>query len=228
MKKIIYLSLVAGLFFSCSNDEDANDKVNVAPTLPTLVSPVNNKLCVDKEVSFKWNVSKDENNDPITYKIEVAKDKSFTNIVFSTQSAASYQSLNLDRATAYYWRVKAFDDKGLSSEYSEVFSFYTTGEGIVNYLPFLPDLIAPELNALVSASSAQLKWSAKDVDLKDKLVYDVYFDTANPPVNKISSNQEAASLDVALEGSKEYFWKVVVKDDKGGTTIGQVWRFRTN
>jgi hypothetical protein len=228
MKKLIYLSLVGALFFSCSKDEDASEGINVAPTSPTLVSPANNKLCVDKAVSFQWNASKDENNDPILYLIEVAKDKDFTKILFTAKSAANYQNFDLEKATAYYWRVKALDIKGLSSIYSATFSLYTTGEGIANYLPFLPDLIAPELNALISPKAAQLKWSAKDVDVKDKLVYDVYFGTTNPPVDRIGSNVEAMSLDVAIVGAKEYFWKVVVKDDKGGATVGQIWRFRTN
>lgn len=228
MKKLLYISILGALFFSCSKDDEATEVINVAPTLPTLVSPANNKLCVDKAVSFKWNASTDENNDPIVYLIEVAKDKDFTKILFTAKSAANYQNFDLEKATAYYWRVKALDNKGLSSSYSATFSLYTIGEGITNYLPFLPDLISPELNALLSATSAQLKWSAKDVDVKDKLVYDVYFGTTNPPVDLIGFNVETMSLDVAIVGAKEYFWKVVVKDDKGGATVGQIWRFRTN
>jgi hypothetical protein len=95
-------------------------------------------------------------------------------------------------------------------------------------LPFSPDLVAPELNSVLSTKTAKLQWTAKDVDTKDKLVFDVYFGTTNPPTEKAGVNQEAITLDVNIVASKEYYWKVVVKDDKGGETIGQTWKFRTN
>lgn len=228
MKKNIYLAIISVLIISCDNGDTPSETTNVAPTMPTLTSPVNNKLCINNSVSFQWNAAIDANNDAVIYQIQIAKDKDFANIVMSGGSSATYQNFTFEKATAYYWRVKAIDSKGLSSSYSSTFSFYTSGVGVINYLPFLPDLVAPEFNSLVNPVSVQLKWTASDVDVKDKLVYDVYFGTTNPPVNIISDDLTASVLDVAISGSKEYFWKVVVKDDKGGKTIGQTWRFRTN
>jgi len=228
MKKFLYLSIVSAFFISCGNDDAPVESPNVAPTTPTLVSPVNNKLCINNAVSFQWNAATDSNNDPIVYQIQVSKDKGFSHIVMTAGSTAIYQNFTLEKATAYYWRVKSTDNEDLSSAYSTVFSFYTSGDGVVNYLPFSPDLVAPELNSVLSTKTSQLQWTAKDVDTKDKLVYDVYFGTTNPPIEKVGVNQVASNLDVTLVASKEYFWKVVVKDDKGGETIGQIWRFRTN
>jgi len=228
MKKYIYLAFISAFLISCESDDAPSEAANVAPTMPTLASPVNNKLCINNSVSFQWNAATDANNDAVIYQIQIAKDKEFSHIVMSGMSNATYQNFTLDKATAYYWRVKATDTKGMSSSYSAVYSFYTSGDGVINYLPFLPDLIAPELNALINPTAAQLKWTATDVDVNDKLVYDVYFGTTNPPVDKISSDLTASSIDVTIVGSKEYFWKVVVKDNKGGETIGQTWRFRTN
>jgi hypothetical protein len=228
MKKYVYLALIGAFLISCDNEDGPSETANVAPSVPTLASPVNNKLCINNAVSFQWNAASDANNDVVIYQIQIAKDKDFTHIVMSGATNGTYQNFTLDKATAYYWRVKATDEEGLSSTYSSVFSFYTSGEGVVNYLPFLPDLVAPELNALVNPTTAQLKWTASDVDVKDNLVYDVYFGTANPPVDKVSADLTTATLDVTIAGSKEYFWKVVVKDGKGGETIGQTWRFRTN
>jgi hypothetical protein len=56
----------------------------------------------------------------------------------------------------------------------------------------------------------------------------VYFGTVNPPTEKIIENNTAKNIDVTLVPAKEYFWKVVVKDGKGGETVGQIWRFKTN
>jgi SusE outer membrane protein len=228
MKKLLYVTMVSALLVACSKDDEKDQAMNVAPTVPTLVFPENTQLCINNALSFKWKAAIDANNDAIVYEIQVAKNKDFSNIVMTALSSASYQNFNLEKATAYYWRVKAVDAKGMSSVYSSVFSFYTAGDGVVNYLPFLPDLVAPDLNSVINATSAQLTWTAKDVDVKDKLVYDVYFGTTNPPSTKISSNLETATLTVPVTGAKEYFWKVIVKDDKGGSTVGQIWRFRTN
>jgi hypothetical protein len=228
MKKFLYLSIASAFLISCANEDAPAEVANVAPTVPTLVAPVNNKLCINNALSFQWNAATDSNNDPIIYQIQVSKDKDFARIVMTAESTAIYQNFTLEKATAYYWRVKATDNENLSSSYSASFSFYTSGDGVVNYLPFSPDLVAPELNAVLGTTTANLQWTAKDVDTKDKLVYDVYFGSTNPPTEKVGSDQASSNLDVTLAASKEYFWKVVVKDDKGGETIGQTWRFRTN
>lgn len=109
-----------------------------------------------------------------------------------------------------------------------IYSFYTAGDAVVNYLPFAPELVRPSFDTTLNTSTATLEWKASDVDVSDKLVYDVYFGTNNPPTAKVSENKEAKMLDVAILPSKEYYWKVVVKDNKGGETIGQIWRFKTN
>ena len=80
---------------------------------------------------------------------------------------------------------------------------------------------------MVQTTTTTLQWDASDVDT-DPLTFDVYFDTVNPPTVKVSENQTTKTFDVALESSKDYYWKVVVKDDKGGTAIGPIWGFITD
>jgi hypothetical protein len=233
MKKFIYLSLIGFLALSCGGSK--NDApptpvtpVNVAPAIPTLVAPTNNKLCVDNSVGFQWNVATDGNNDAVVYQMQVAKDQAFTQIVKTLDGVAVTQLVGLDKNTAYYWRVKATDSKGLSSDYSTVYKFYTQGDAVVNHLPFAPDLVLPALNSVLTATAVTLSWTATDVDTTDKLTYDVYFGTSNPPTTKVGDNQATNTLDVAVVVSTEYFWKVVVKDNKGGETVGQIWKFKTN
>jgi hypothetical protein len=228
MKKYIFLTIISALVLSCDDSEAPVESTNVAPSVPVLVAPVNNKLCINNALSFQWEASIDANNDPMIYKIQIAKDKDFSNIVFSGDNKGTLQNVSLEKATAYYWRVKSTDNENASSEYSTVFSFYTSGDGVINYLPFAPNVVSPEINAVLSAGTAKLQWTAIDVDTKDELVYDVYFGTTNPPTEKVGENQVASMLDVNVVVSKEYFWKVVVKDGKGGETNGQTWRFRAN
>ena len=231
MKNFIYLSIIGLLTISCGGGDDNSETEvkNTAPTVPVLNLPVNNKLCVDNIVSFEWDKSTDTNNEDITYKIEIAEDNQFAQIIETAEGTSTdLQDIELEKNTAYYWRIKATDNEGLSSDYSPVYKFYTAGDAEVNHLPFLPELTAPEINSVLSTTTATLKWNATDADADDILSYEVYFGTANPPNEKISENNITNSEDVILEPAKEYFWKVVVKDNKGGETIGQIWRFKTN
>ncbi|MBF4464657.1 hypothetical protein [Flavobacterium sp. LC2016-12] len=230
MKNFIYLLIIGLSLISCGGGEDSPpvEEVNVAPSIPTLTLPVDNKLCVDNTVAFQWNTSTDANKDAITYKIEVAKDNAFSQIVKTAEVKTNSTSVALEKNTAYYWRIKATDSKGLASAYSATFKLYTTGEAVVNHLPFSPELVAPVLNTALDGTTTLLKWSASDVDTSDALTYDVYFGTVNPPTAKVSENIAVLSTSVAIEPAKQYYWKVVVKDNKGGETIGQVWKFKTN
>lgn len=233
MKNSIYLSIICLVFAACGSgggdDPVTPPAANTAPTVPVLSIPADNKLCLDNNVSFQWNASTDEQKDAIVYQIQIAKDNAFAQLVNTLDnSSLSTSGLPLEKNTAYYWRVKATDAKGLSSAYSSTFKFYTAGTAVVNHLPFAPEIISPAINAALSASTATLTWNASDVDLSDVLTYDVYFGTANPPTAKVSENASSKSFQVALQPTTQYYWKIVVKDNKGGETVGQVWKFKTN
>lgn len=231
MKKYIYLLFICLFIFSCGGSDNPGtptEKENTAPTIPLLVSPSNNKLCIDNSISFQWEVSTDAEKHPIIYQMQVAKDNQFLQIVKTTEGTANVQSISLEKGVAYYWRVKATDGKNLSSSYSLVYSFYTEGVGFTNHLPFSPELVSPALNGVLNTPSVTLKWNATDVDVNDILVFDVLFGTTNPPTTKVGVNKAATTLDVNVEASKIYYWRVVVKDNKGGETVGQVWNFKTN
>jgi len=212
--------------FSCGDDD--SPPPNTAPTVPTLVAPTNNKLCISNSVVFQWNNSTDAENNAMIYQLQVAKDQQFSQIVKTEESTTTSATVVLEKGVAYYWRVRATDDQGLSSGYSTIYNFYTSGDAVVNYLPFAPELIRPSFNTVLNSGTVALEWTATDVDASDKLVYDVYFGTDSSPVSKVSENKEAKTLDVTTLPSKEYYWKVVVKDNKGGETIGQIWKFKTN
>lgn len=232
MKNLIYLLIVGQLFISCGGGGDdpapTPEFKNVAPTIPTLVTPTDNKLCIDNTVAFQWNAAIDANKDAIVYQIQVAKDNSFSQILKTTETSNTSQTIALEKSTSYYWRIKATDSKGLSSDFSATYKFYTSGEAVVNHLPFSPEIVEPAINTVLSTTTVVLKWNATDVDATDVLTYDLYFGTINPPTSKIAENTATKTLDVTLEPAKEYFWKVVAKDNKGGETIGQVWKFKTN
>lgn len=231
MKKLLYILALNTVLWSCGGGGDTSPPPaeNNAPTVPVLTLPVNNDLCIDNVQSFKWDSSTDPDGDALTYQIQVAKDAQFSQIAHTLSNiSGTLKTLTLEKGLAYYWRVKAVDAKNASSEYSSVYQFYTEGEGASNHLPFSPVLVSPELSSVVTELTANLQWTASDVDTEDALTYDVYFGTENPPSVLSSENQSTTSLEVDLTSSTTYYWKVVVKDGQGGQTIGQIWSFSTD
>jgi hypothetical protein len=74
-----------------------------------------------------------------------------------------------------------------------------------------------------------LEWNASDVDASDVLTYDLYWgtDRTNLQNSKLNHSTKTHQL-TTLAANTTYYWKVVVKDGKGGETIGQIWSFKTN
>lgn len=234
MRKIIYLASIALLFISCGGGGSDGptptpEPTNTAPTVPTLVVPATSSLCINNIVAFEWSASTDTENNPIVYQLQIATDNQFGQIVSTSEISSRTHSVTLDKGKAYYWRVKATDSKNASSAYSGTFSFYTEGVAVANHLPFLPELIQPETNTTITGTTAVLKWFASDADAADVLTYDVYLGTTNPPTVKVSENRATSIFEaVSLQAATQYYWRIVVKDNKGGETRGQVWNFRTN
>lgn len=234
MRKIIYLAVLTFLFISCSGggSDDSSpvpEPVNTAPTVPTLVAPTNSLLCINNVINFEWSASTDAENNPISYQIQIATDNQFAQIVSTTNISSRTHTVTLDKGKAYYWRVKATDSKNASSAFSSTFSFYTEGIAVTNHLPFLPELIQPVTSTTIVGTTASLRWSASDPDTSDVLTFDVYLGTASPPTAKVAENRTASTFETtALQAATIYYWRVVVKDNKGGEIIGPVWNFRTN
>jgi hypothetical protein len=234
MKKA-YLYLIVfsvSILFSCSSGGDDDVKKpdpveNTAPTVPSQVYPLNNTVCIDNNVVFEWNASTDAEGNSISYQIELSENSSFSPISNSASSSSTSKLVSLTKGKSYYWRLKARDSKGNESDYSSVSQFLTEGDGVSNHLPFAPSLLAPALNSEIDGTSTTLSWQASDVD-QDPLVFDVYLDTNADPTTKVSENQSATTFDASgLSASSTYYFKVVVKDDKAGISIGQVWSFTT-
>ena len=233
MRNLLYIAILSISLGSCGgggSDPTPPPVVNTAPTVPTLALPVNKSLCTDNVLNFTWNASTDAEGGVITYEIQVAKNTSFSPVSHTQTSTTTSKSITLEKGIAYYWRVKATDSKNASSNYSSTFNLYTEGVGITNHLPFSPELVSPTLNEVVHGAPKilALTWTASDVDTSDILTYDVYFGTDKNNLSIVSSSQSAKTYSASLLASKNYYWKVTVKDNKGGQTVGQVWSFTTD
>lgn len=230
-KSYIYLVVLTSIILSCSSGGDDSvpepDPVNTAPTVPVQVYPLDNTLCIDNNVIFEWNSSTDNEGNTITYRVEVSEKSDFSSLAHDVSSSSTSRIITLEKGKSYYWRLKSRDSKGEESAYSFVSQFLVEGNGVTNHLPFAPSLVEPALNSEIDATNTTLSWTASDVD-NDNLTYDVYFDTNSDPTMKVSENQSENTYNATgLTAGSTYYFKVVVKDGNGGTTIGQIWSFTT-
>lgn len=88
-----------------------------------LIFPENGAILNYIHVLFEWEQTPNTNY----YNIEIAEDVNFSNIVFSTidSSLCFIEKNHLEWDKEYYWRVNSFYLNGLTSNWSEVYSFRT-------------------------------------------------------------------------------------------------------
>ena len=231
MKNIIITLCSILLLVSCTEEESINldyplNDLRVEPTTPSLIYPTNNLVCTNFNLEFDWTTSRTITGGEISYLIEIASDSEFNQILFSSTAEESGSIFTLAQGTSYFWRVKAKDNKGYESPYSSIQSFITEPEATTNIIPAISSTATPATGATVTGNSTTLQWDATDGD-NDPLVYDVYFGESNPP-QLFAENLSASSLEVTIEASKTYYWRVIAKDSHQGVAISRVWNFETN
>ncbi|WP_299666281.1 hypothetical protein [uncultured Polaribacter sp.] len=226
MRKIaIICSLFSFCFLSlqCSKE----DPVNQPPTAVQLLFPSENLLCIDTTITFDWSDATDPENDDLEYTIIIAKDRQLTDIVENRTVTKSQLSIILEKSMAYYWKVNALDVNNNQGVASSIFAFYTKGDAITNYAPFMATIISPENTTSVSAGNLDLIWKGEDVNASDTLTYELYFGE-NTTLNLVDDALSVETYTVAVASGKTYSWKVNVIDDAGAKSIGQTFSFTVN
>ncbi len=96
-----------------------------------------------------------------------------------------------------------------------------------NNSPYEPTNPYPENNSVDVDIQTNLSWTGGDPD-SDSLTYDVYFDIASPPVDKVSDDQTETTFDPGtLMVETTYYWQIIATDENGASTSGPVWHFTT-
>ncbi|MDQ1257125.1 MAG: hypothetical protein QG656_1727, partial [Candidatus Hydrogenedentes bacterium] len=101
---------------------------NQPPTPVTLDKPDNGGT-VHSTVFFAWTASTDPDDDPLTYRLEVAQDAAFTTGLIvrngiQNRWAELTTADGIQDLTTYYWRVIAVDAYGAESTPNDVWTFY--------------------------------------------------------------------------------------------------------
>ncbi|NMH89177.1 fibronectin type III domain-containing protein [Flavivirga algicola] len=228
MKKIIKgYTIFAIMFFVFACGGSDGPPPNSAPTTAQLVYPSVDLLCIDNTIAFNWNAATDPDDDPVSYKLTVAKDRALTDVVEQRTVNSTSVTITLQKAAAFYWRVIAVDSEGNEGQPTGTQAFYTEGVGISNYAPFTAALVGPNDDGHVDAGIVSLNWTGADTNTDDVLTYELYFgEEENPPL--LASDLSSETSDVNVTSGKTYYWKINTSDNSGAKTIGQVWKFHVN
>tara|TARA_R110002096_G_scaffold146733_1_gene305498 strand:+ start:7075 stop:7776 length:702 start_codon:yes stop_codon:yes gene_type:complete len=231
MKKIFYILVFSFISVSCSSgssdDDGGGNNSDSTPSVPQLVFPSQDQLCIENTLNFAWNASTNEDGSSLLYTFQIATDNQFSNIAVSEVQTSTSKIVTLDKGVAFYWRVKARSSKNIESAYSPVSQFYTEEVPNTNNLPFSPANVAPFVGQNFDGlGTINLQWTASDVD-QDPLKFDVYFGKDKNTLTLVSENTENTSLQVTTDTvDTTYYWKVIAKDDKGAQTASPVWGFK--
>jgi hypothetical protein len=184
---------------------NGSDDVNIKPELKITISDkdgddMNLKWYSNSEGSWKIFASEKNVGDGIY---------DFVNNNFS------------DFDTTYYWYVEVNDS--IFTVKSPTFHF-TTEENQPPYTPNDPD---PADGATGVAINDILSWSGGDPNYGDKVYYDVYFGTSNPPPIVAEDISNTAYDPGEMELDTTYYWQIISEDSQGETAIGSIWEFTT-
>ena len=103
------ITLTINTFEGCSIDTSKNISIvsnALSPSDFTLICPLSNEMLPDSLILFQWNTSENA----IYYKLEIATDIAFTNVIFQSGSIQNlFYSTSGLLLGYYYWRVKSFN-----------------------------------------------------------------------------------------------------------------------
>lgn len=187
------------------------------PAAPALLSPANNAQNQPKEITLSWQKSLTA----MSYKLEIAKDENFTNVVDTKTLPPTVLSYGakLEYDTQYWWRVVAYY-YDVASDYN-AFTFKTVKEtsaqdapigGALEILSVYPTPAAGQTTISIFAPKAGAA-SVSIVDATGKVISSAFVGSLSEGINKINWNASALASGVyylKLEQGPDSFVKQIV------------------
>ncbi|NMH89852.1 FISUMP domain-containing protein [Flavivirga algicola] len=176
-------------------------------------------------LNFEWEPLPAATDEALTYKIYLGQDNPPTELVGTVEGTGTftYDGPELTEFDTYYWRVEVSDM--LNASMSEVGTF----QKLLGGYPDLPTIVAPLNNTLLFQRDGDviLDWTDSTDPEGDTVTYDVYLDTANPPVNIVASFSGDSEYNVTsnLVENTSYYWHVVAKDASGNSYSTETFNF---
>jgi len=165
---------------------------------PVLIAPLDSanvsvSAVKTGKIRFNWKVSSGK------YRIDLAKDSSFDEKIFSKETAYNTEILPPDTAVGkYYWRVAAIDTDGKDSDYSSARE--------LNVLDSISlQLISPVAGSTFGKGLMRFRWN--DNNMGSLYRIDISKDNGFKNIVHTSTSIERKT-DVSLSAAGKYFWRV--------------------
>jgi len=188
------------------------------PSVPVLLSPVNNAVNASVTPTLMWNTA----NGATTYNIQVSTNSTFTNIIASQTglTTTSFTSPALNAGVQYFWHVSATNNVG-TSNYSDTWNFTTAAP-----IPAAPVLTAPVNGATGISTIPTLSWNSSSGATSYNVIIAANSSFTSPIVN-VSGITSTTYVPSGLSYSTQYYWKVSATNGSGTSSYSTVWSFTT-
>ncbi|KLO23033.1 cell surface protein [Marinitoga sp. 1197] len=107
---------------------------------------------------------------------------------------------------------------------------YNTGkvENVRNSLPLGPDNPYPFNNQQDVSLYTKFSWQSYDMD-GDPIRFDIYLGTTPEHLTLVAKNLKSSEYkpEEILKPKTQYYWKIIVRDNRNGIKEGPLWTFRT-
>lgn len=153
-----------------------------------------------------------------------AENGEFAEVARAAASATTATATGLNPETAYTFRVRAFNNDGLFSDYSNEVAAETAGDPSLPKQSTNPSV--PNGSKVGIASGLTLTWENATKNYGGAVTYSVNLGETAETMAKVAENLTKKEFTPTVEANKTYFWRVDAKNDLG-TTEGEVWSFST-
>jgi predicted outer membrane repeat protein len=187
-------------------------KVNYSPYLvrppaqctdvvaPNPLAPTHSTITNQTDITFSWSVV----DAAQLYKLQVATDNAFTDIVQEVTPTDTSYLMTLS-AGVYYWRVNS-NNGAVDSAWSTIFTLT-----VDNVPPDVATLVSPVNGSSTDNVQPIFTWSAVDGAVK----YEIKLENSNPPDLTYTVTAANFTPPAALITSTTYYWLVRAQDAAG-------------
>ena len=191
------------------------------PSIPQLISPVDNTENVDVNPQFEWIWTEAD-----YFWLQVAKDTEFKDIIYEKKDINETEfnlSQNLEYLKDYYWRLKSILYE-IESDWSSVWYFKT--KQIAR--PEIPILISPENRAESVKQESFLLWnkSNRADSYHIQLAKNSYF--TSPVLDTTGLKDTTLSIAKYLLPNTTFYWHIAGNNQAGDGQWSETWYFKTS
>ncbi len=159
------------------------------------------------------------------YMVQQKREGGNWEVILDKTIGAQIHIANLKPNSQYSFRIIATNVMGSSEPFPLNGLAFSTDK--INHPPTIPAIPTYLSTDEKPFPVFQLSWKSTDPDLGDKLKFDLYLESQNPPTQLLIGGFEESTYKLKdLKPNTTYYWKVIAKDSLTSVE-GPIWKFTT-